>query len=67
MSPVIRTKASTPPHSNLSAVTGPRVKTSRLFGDGGEISHSALPAGTASCGSNDGLGGGGRMKESAES
>jgi hypothetical protein len=67
-SPVIRTKASMPPHSNLSAVTGVRVNTSRLLGDGGEVSQSSVDGGgMASPASADGFGGGGMMKVSAES
>lgn len=66
-SPVIRTNASTPAHSNFRAVIGPIVNTSRLFGElGGECS---LLGDTCRPASAAGLGGEGRMyvKESAES
>lgn len=67
-SPVIRTKASMPAHSSLSAVTGVRVNTSILLGDGGEVSQSSLDGGEmARPASADGFGGGGMMKVSAES
>jgi hypothetical protein len=67
-SPVIRTKASIPAHSNLSAVTGVSVNTSRLLGDGGDVSQSSLDGGEmARPTSADGLGRGGMTKVSAES
>jgi hypothetical protein len=67
-SPVIRTNASIPAHSSLRAATEVRVNTSRLFGDGGEVSQSSLDGGgMASLASADGFGRGGMMKESAES
>ena len=67
-SPVIRTNASIPAHSNLSAVTGVSVNTSRLFGDGGEASQSSLVGGgIARPASADGFGRGGMIKVSAES
>ena len=67
-SPVIRTKASMPAHNSLSAVTGVRVNTSILLGDGGEVSQSSLDGGEmARPASADGFGGGGMMKVSAES
>lgn len=65
---MIRTNASIPAHSNLSAVTGVSVKTSRLLGDGGEVSQSSLEGvGMARPASADGFGRGGMMKVSAES
>lgn len=67
-SPVIRTNASMPAHSSFSAVTGVSVNTSRLFGDGGEVSQSSLVGGgIARPASADGFGRGGMMKVSAES
>ena len=67
-SPVIRTNASMPAHSSFSAVTGVSVNTSRLFGDGGEVSQSSLVGGDiARPASADGFGRGGMMKVSAES
>lgn len=68
-SPVIRTRASIPPHNSFRAVTGVRVKTSRLFGDGGGEFVSCLRPGISSPRSADGSGLGGimRVNESAES
>ena len=67
-SPVIRTNASIPAHSSLSAVTGVSVKTSRLLGEGGEVSQSSLEVGRmARPASADGFGRGGMMKVSTES
>lgn len=68
-SPVIRTRASIPAQSSLRAVTGVSVKTSMLFGDGGEASESSPLADMASPLSEEGFGGGGggRQKVSAES
>lgn len=62
-SPVILTNASMPPHRSLSAVTGVSAKTSRLLGDGGEVSESLLPGVMARPASEEGLGGGGSMKK----
>lgn len=68
ISPVIRTNASIPAHSSLRAMTGVSVKTSRLLGDGGEVSESSSLGATARPVSADGFGrGGGMKKESAES
>jgi hypothetical protein len=67
MSPVIRTNASIPAHSNLSAVTGVRVNTSRLFGEGGVVSPLSLEALIARPLSAEGFGRGGNIKVSAES
>jgi len=68
-SPVIRTRDSIPAHSSFKAVTGVRVKTSILLGDGGVSLPSWLVMGMARPLSAEGFGRGGRMKvnESAES
>ena len=68
ISPVTLTSASMPAHNSFSAVTGPIVNTSRLFGDeGGEGSSPGTL--TESPASAEGIGRGGRIyvKESAES
>jgi hypothetical protein len=68
ISPVTRTRASMPAHSSFSAVIGPIVNTSRLFGDeGGEGSSPGTL--TESPASAEGFGRGGRMyvNESLES
>ena len=65
---IIRTRASTPAQSSLRAVTGVSVKTSMLFGDGGDVSESSLLEDMASPLSEEGFGGGGgKQKVSAES
>lgn len=56
-SPVIFTSASTPAQRSLSAVTGPMVKTSPMFGDEGGVFWSFREA--ARPVSRDGLGLGG--------
>lgn len=66
-SPITRTNASTPAQSNLRAVTGVRVKTSRLFGEGGEASSSLADKGIRRPASAEGFGRGGIVNESAES
>ena len=58
-SPVILTNASIPPHNSFNAVTGPMVKTSMLFGDGGDPPTSSQVL-IASPVSAEGLGLGGR-------
>jgi len=67
-SPVTLTNASMPAHNSFSAVTGPMVNTSRLFGDGG-VPGSSPGTFTESPASAEGFGGGGRIyvNESAES
>lgn len=66
-SPVIRTRASIPPQSSFRAVTGVRVKTSRLAGEGGVLSASSFGEGNARPLSSEGSGRGGRIKVSTES
>lgn len=66
-SPVIRTSASIPPHSSFRAVTGVRVKTSRLAGEGGVVSLSSFGEGIKRPLSSEGSGFGGRTKASTES
>jgi hypothetical protein len=68
-SPVTLTRASIPAHNNFKAVTGPIVKTSRLFGDADLSDRSLGDAFTARPASSEGFGRGGRMyvNESAES
>jgi len=65
----MRTNDSIPAHNNFKAVTGVRVKTSRLLGDGGGSFPFWLDMGMVRPLSAEGFGRGGRMKvnESAES
>lgn len=60
-SPVTLTKASIPAQSNLRAVIGPIVKTSRLFGDGGKAFGSSFWVSIASPASAEGFGRGGKV------
>jgi len=66
---VIRTSDSIPAHSSFKAVTGVRVNTSRLLGDGGVSFPPWSDMGMVRPLSAEGFGRGGRMKvnESAES
>ena len=64
---MIRTKASTPAHSNFNAVMGVIVKTSKLLGDPGTISSFCAAIARPASSDGTGAGGGGYEKQSSVS